>query len=50
MYVCHFSFIEPSPGTFSEKHHPIRATAEELTRLTPNLKIRVNNNIKCDKR
>lgn len=44
-----FSLVEPSLGATSEKHQPVQATAEELTKLTHNLKIRVNKNIQYDR-
>lgn len=44
-----FSLVEPSPGATSEKHQPVQATAEELTKLTHSLKIRVNKNIQFDR-
>lgn len=40
---------EPSPGATSEKHQPVQATTEELTKLTHSLKIRVNKNIQYDR-
>lgn len=43
------SLVEPSPGATSEKHQPVQATAEELTKLTHSLKIRVNKNIQYDR-